>query len=136
MAARDDEQRMTFIVIPHGGRADMSTRSWEIRYRTLRRAAVAGIVVGVLLFLMAASWVWVAAQAARVPSLKREVAVLQRERQEREQLARTLARMQAQYEQIRTMLRGELPPLDSARLRSDSAAADTAREGDTSGAEP
>ena len=126
---------MTFIVIPHGGRADMSTRSWEVSYRALRRAVIAGIVVAALLFLMAASWVWVAAQAARVPSLRREVALLQRERQEREQLARTLARMQVQYEQIRTMLRGELPPLDSAAARRDSAAADTAGAGDTSGGE-
>ncbi len=126
---------MTFIVIPHGGRADMSTRSWEVSYRALRRAVIAGIVVGVLLFLMAVSWVWVAAQAARVPSLRREVALLERERQEREQLARTLARMQVQYEQIRTMLRGELPPLDSSIMRRDSAAADTAGAGDTSGGE-
>jgi hypothetical protein len=132
---REEERRMTFIVIPHGGRADMSTRSWEVSYRALRRAVIGGIVVGVLLFLMAVSWVWVAAQAARVPSLRREVALLERERQEREQLARTLARMQVQYEQIRTMLRGELPPLDSSGARRDSAAADTAGAGDTSGGE-
>jgi biopolymer transport protein ExbB/TolQ len=125
---------MTFIVIPHGGRADMSTRSWEVSYRALRRAVIAGVVVGVLLFVMAVSWVWVAAQASRVPSLKREVALLERERQEREQLARTLARMQVQYEQIRTMLRGELPPLDTT-ARRDSAGADTAGTGDTSGGE-
>ena len=126
---------MTFIVIPHGGRADMSTRSWEVSYRALRRAVIAGIVVAALLFLMAVSWVWVAAQAARVPGLRREVALLQRERQEREQLARTLARMQVQYEQIRTMLRGELPPLDSTAARGDTAGADTAGAGDTSGGE-
>jgi len=126
---------MTFIVIPHGGRADMSTRSWEVSYRALRRGVIAGIVVGLLLFVMAVSWVWVAAQAARVPSLRREVALMERERQEREQLARTLARMQVQYEQIRTMLRGELPPLDSSAARRDSAAADTAGAGDTSGGE-
>jgi biopolymer transport protein ExbB/TolQ len=131
---REEERRMTFIVIPHGGRADMSTRSWEVSYRALRRAVIAGVVVGVLLFLMAVSWVWVAAQAARVPSLRREVALLERERQEREQLARTLARMQVQYEQIRTMLRGELPPLDTT-ARRDTAAADTAGAGDTSGGE-
>jgi hypothetical protein len=40
-----------------------------------------------------------------------------------------------QYEQIRTMLRGELPPLDSSAARRDSAAADTAGAGDTSGGE-
>lgn len=124
--ARDD-RRMTFIVIPHGGFADMSTRSWELSYRKLRVGLFAGVAVLVALFLMAASWVWVAAQAARVPGLKREVVSLQRERQEREQLARTLARMQVQYEQIRTMLRGELPPLDSVAAGGDSAASDAGR---------
>lgn len=118
---------MTFIVIPHGGFADMSTRSWELSYRKLRVALFAGVAVLVALFLMAASWVWVAAQAARVPGLKREVVSLQRERQEREQLARTLARMQVQYEQIRTMLRGELPPLDTAAATGDSVGAEAGR---------
>lgn len=117
---------MTFIVIPHGGFADMSTRSWEVSYRKLRLAVFGAVALLAVLFLVAASWVWVAAQAARVPGLKREIALLQSERQEREQLARTLARMQVQYEQIRTMLRGELPPLDSARADSMAAqAADT-----------
>ena len=122
-----DDRRMTFIVIPHGGFADMSTRSWELSYRKLRVGLFVGVAVLVALFLMAASWAWVAAQAARVPGLNREVASLQRERQEREQLARTLARMQVQYEQIRTMLRGELPPLDTAAATVESAGAEAGR---------
>src|SRR5215207_7328194 len=96
-----DERRMTFVVVPHGGSGDLSTRSYEISYRRLRMAVIAGMVVVALVFLMAASWVWVAAQAAQVPMLRREVASLQHERQERERLARSLARMQATYEQIR-----------------------------------
>jgi len=138
-----DERRMTFVVIPHGGSTDLSTRSYEISYRRLRALAITGAVAVGLVFLMAASWVWVAAQAARVPMLQREVADLQKERQERERLARQLARMQATYEQIRVMLKGELPPLDSIEARTnaagghlggdstapprDSAATDTAR---------
>jgi len=112
---------MTFVVIPHGGSGDLSTRSYEISYRRLRMAGITAAVIGVLIFLLAASWVWVAAQAARVPVLKREVAELQRERQERERLARQLARMQATYEQIRVMLRGDLPPLDSIEARANAA---------------
>ena len=112
---------MTFVVIPHGGSGDLSTRKYEISYRRLRAAAIAAAVVLALLFLMAASWVWVAAQAARVPVLQREVTQLQAERQERERLARQLARMQATYEQIRVMLKGELPPLDSIEARTNAA---------------
>ena len=122
-----DERRMTFIVIPHGAGADLSTRSYEIRYRTLRTAVIAGGAVALVLFLMAASWFWMAAQAARVPGLNREIAELEKDRQRLEQLARTVARMEAQYEQVRTMLGGAAPPLDSAgAARGDTAAADTA----------
>jgi transposase len=116
-----DERRMTFVVVPHGGSGDLSTRSYEISYRTLRMAMITAAVVGALLFLMAASWVWVGAQAARVPLLERQVRELERERQERERLARQLARMQATYEQIRVMLKGELPPLDSIEARTNAA---------------
>jgi murein DD-endopeptidase MepM/ murein hydrolase activator NlpD len=116
-----DERRMTFIVIPHGAGADLSTRSYEIRYRTLRIALLAGSGLGVALFLMAASWFWMAAQAARIPGFQREVADLQRDRQRLEQLARTVARMEAQYEQVRSLL-GRGP----SRPDSSAAAADTA----------
>jgi cell division protein FtsB len=119
--ARDDERRMTFVIVPHGGSGDLSTRSYEISYRTLRRAVIAGAVLAVLLFLMAASWVWIGAQAARVPLLEHQITELQKERQERERLARQLARMQATYEQIRVMLRGDLPPADSIEARARAA---------------
>jgi murein DD-endopeptidase MepM/ murein hydrolase activator NlpD len=116
-----DERRMTFVVVPHGGSGDLSTRSYEISYRRLRMAVIAGAVALALVFLMAASWIWVAAQAAQVPSLQRQVGELQKERQERERLARSLARMQATYEQIRVMLKGDLPPLDSIEARTNAA---------------
>lgn len=118
-----DERRMTFVVVPHGGSGDLSTRSYEISYRTLRVLVICGTALGVALFLMVASWFWVAAQAARVPVLKREVAELQRERQERERLARTLARMQATYEQMQQILKGDLPPPDSIQARARAAGA-------------
>jgi len=113
-----DERRMTFVVVPHGGSGDLSTRSYEISYRKLRLALYAAGALAVALFLMAASWFWLAAQAGRVQMLQREVAELQKERQERERLARTVARMQATYDQIRVLLKGELPPPDSIQARA------------------
>ena len=120
-----DERRMTFVVVPHGGSGDLSTRSYEISYRTLRVALWVGGGVAVALFLMAASWFWMAAQAGRVQILQREVASLQHERQERERLARQVARMQATYEQIRVMLKGDLPPADSIEARARAVGART-----------
>ncbi|MFL5381564.1 MAG: peptidoglycan DD-metalloendopeptidase family protein [Longimicrobiaceae bacterium] len=118
MPRQRDERRMTFVVVPHGGSGDLSTRSYEISYRRLRLALYAGGAIAVALFLMAASWFWLAAQAGRVQMLQREVAELQQERQERERLARTVARMQATYDQIRVLLKGELPPPDSIQARA------------------
>ena len=60
-----DERRMTFVVVPHGGSGDLSTRSYEISYRSLRMATIGGVVALALIFLMAASWIWVGAQAAQ-----------------------------------------------------------------------
>ena len=108
-----DERRMTFIVVPHGGR-DLSTRSFEISYRRLR-------VVGVLLLVavlawagMALSWVWVASQAARVPGLQRQIGALEQEQARVVQLADALRRLEAQYEQVRQMLGADQPSADSS----------------------
>ena len=120
-----DERRMTFVVVPHGGSGDLSTRSYEISYRKLRLALYAGGAVAIALFLMAASWFWLAAQAGRVQMLQREVASLQHERQERERLARTVARMQATYDQIKVLLKGELPSADSIQARARAVGART-----------
>ena len=126
-----DERRMTFVVIPHGGSGDLSTRSYEISYRKLRLALYAGGALAIALFLMAASWFWLAAQAGRVQMLQREVASLQQERQERERLARTVARMQATYDQIKVLLKGELPSPDSIQARARAVGART--QGDSAG---
>jgi murein DD-endopeptidase MepM/ murein hydrolase activator NlpD len=126
-----DERRMTFVVVPHGGSGDLSTRSYEISYRKLRLALYAGGAMAVALFLMAASWFWLAAQAGRVQMLQREVAALQQERLERERLARTVARMQATYDQIKVLLKGDLPSSDSIQARARAVGART--PGDTAG---
>lgn len=119
-----DERRMTFIVIPHG-EGDLSTRSFELSYRRLRVALFVGAGVAAVLLLMAVSWLWMAAQAARIPGLKREIAELQKDRARVQELAQVVARMERQYEQVRMMLGGEA--LDRARReRAVEEAGDTA----------
>lgn len=123
---------MTFIVVPHGGR-DMSTRSFEVSYRRLR-------MVGLLLLLavfawvgMAASWVYVASQAARVPGLKREVEQLEGEQRRVVELAEALRRLERQYQQMRQMLgaggtadsAGVWLPPPSEEVREESLPADS-----------
>lgn len=103
-----DERRMTFIVVPHGGR-DLSTRSFEVSYRRLRVVG-ALLLGGALLWVgMVVSWVWVAAEAARVPGLRREIQVLEADRARVVQLAEALRRLEGQYDQVREMLGASRP---------------------------
>lgn len=117
-----DERRMTFIVVPHGGR-DLSTRSFEISYRRLRTVGVLLLVALVAWLGMVLSWLWVASQAARVPALQREIGMLEKEQARVVQLAEALRRLEGQYEQVRRMLGADqasaehqvaLPPADSS----------------------
>lgn len=103
-----DDRRMTFIVVPHGGR-DLSTRSFEVSYRRLR--VVGGLLLaGALLWVgMVVSWVWVAAEAARVPGLRREIQLLEADRARVVQLAEALRRLEGQYDQVRQMLGADRP---------------------------
>lgn len=119
-----DERRMTFIVIPHG-EGDLSTRSFEISYRRLRVALFVGIGVALAVFLMAASWLWMAGQAARVPGLNREIAELHRDRARVQELAGVVARMERQYEQVRGMLGADALE-EARRARAAQEAGDTA----------
>ena len=126
-----DDRRMTFIVVPHGGR-DLNTRSFEVSYRRLR-------IVGILMALGFAVWlVSVAAglhlssRAVRVPMLEREVARLRAENVRVAELADALRRLEGQYEQVRGMLGADgrpdaggiwLPPSGERSARTETAAA-------------
>jgi hypothetical protein len=104
-----DERRMTFIIVPHGGR-DLSTRSFEVSYRRLRIVGILLLLAVVAWLAMAASWLVVAAQAARVPVLEREIDGLQDERARVVQLADALRRLEGQYDQVRRMLGADRVP--------------------------
>lgn len=98
-----DERRMTFIVVPHGGR-DLNTRSFEVSYRRLRVVGILLLLAVVVWVVSVGSWLFVSARAARVPMLEREIARLQEENAQVRQLAEALRRLEAQYEQVREML--------------------------------
>ncbi|HYW11189.1 MAG TPA: M23 family metallopeptidase [Longimicrobium sp.] len=142
-----DEREMTFIVIPYG-RDAASTRSYEVSYRRLKVGLVLGGAVVLLMLIMAGSWFWLAAQAARVPGLTSEVRELRRDNRRVEELARTVNQLNAEYAKVRAMLGADstalpsivdstaAPARDSAAR--DSASADSANdaEGDKSAAAP
>jgi murein DD-endopeptidase MepM/ murein hydrolase activator NlpD len=128
-----EERRMTFIVVPSGG-DELGTRSFEISYRRLRFAGIAALLVVLVGVGMAASWWYLVAQAARVPALTQQIAMLEEERERVAELAEALVRLERQYEQVRGMLGADrqrdasslwLPPLNP-RSGADRAA-DTLR---------
>lgn len=96
-----DDRRLTLIVVPHG---DLETRTLEVSYRWLKVIVAAAVVLAVLFIVMASSWWYVAAQAAQVPGLKREVAQLEEERAQVAELARSLEQVEAQYQRVRDVL--------------------------------
>jgi len=121
------DRRLTFIVVPHG---DLETRTYEVSYRALKLGLVAGAIVIGVFVVMVSMWWYVAAQAARVPGLEREVARLEAEREQITELARMLAEVEAQYERVRQLLGGDaappggeplLPPLRGQPAPGDSA---------------
>jgi murein DD-endopeptidase MepM/ murein hydrolase activator NlpD len=111
-----DDRRMTFIVVPHAGTRDLTTRTYELSYRTLRRWGVAGAVVLVVLAAMAASWFYLFAQLARAEILERRVGELEHQVAQTNELRRALEQIEAQKRQIDAILsEGMEGARDSAR---------------------
>ncbi|MGH7476736.1 MAG: M23 family metallopeptidase [Longimicrobiales bacterium] len=126
-----DNRRLTVLIIPDG---ETETRTYGIPYARLKLALGGAGVILVVFIVMAASWWYVAAQAARVPGLERQVELLEGERAKVAELARMLSEVEAQYEKVRQMLgadgsaaEGEpvLPPLRGAEQEGGNDAAST-----------
>ena len=128
--ARDDRE-MTFIWIPHG-RDPGSTRSYELSYRRAKAWGIGAAVLAFVLLMMAGSWLWLAAQAARVPGLTSEVRELRRDRVRVRELAQTVERLSTEYAKVRAMLgpdSASLPAFENPA--ADTAAADSAADTDS-----
>jgi murein DD-endopeptidase MepM/ murein hydrolase activator NlpD len=122
---------MTFIVVPSGGK-ELGTRSFEISYHRLKVAGMVLLVAALMWIGMAASWWYVAAHAARVPGLVQQVQQLEGEREQVSHLADALARLERQYEQVRTMLGADRPEdASSLWLPPVGASLDPRRGGDS-----
>ncbi len=107
------DRQLSFIVVPHG---ELETRSYSISYRRLRIYLGVAAALLVAFIVVVSSWWYVAAQAARVPGLEREVARLEQERERVAELARTLSEVEAQYERVRRLLGADAAPAGAAPL--------------------
>jgi murein DD-endopeptidase MepM/ murein hydrolase activator NlpD len=103
-----DKQGVRFVVVPEDGRDTVSVRLSRRRLRFV--VALAVLTVGAVA-LLGGSWWYLAAQAARVPSLERELDDLRDTRGQVIALSAQLADLEARYNQIRSLF-----GVDSARV--------------------
>ena len=112
------------MLVPEGGR---ETRSYRVSYRALRGLVAVGALVALGLTVMAGSWWYLAARAARVTELEREVEVMSRDRDRVQALVQRLELIEEQYESIRRLFASAdpdapsdvwLPPATSAGSRA------------------
>ncbi len=102
------ERRFLTILIHKDGAVESRTLRFPLWL--VRLSATIGSVVGVLLFLSVVLYGPIVRTAARVPGMEREIARLSAENRQVNELAAQLARVEQRYEQVRTMLGGNIVP--------------------------
>lgn len=108
----ESEGGYTVVIVPTDTER---TRSLRITPRGLRIGAVLAGVGGFGLAVLLGSWWFLAAQAARVPALELQIETLESENAKVEQLAESLAGLQAEYDKIRGFLGADLIASDEAQ---------------------
>lgn len=88
----------------------LPSRSVRLPLWLFRLLVVSGSVLAVVIAISAALYAPIVRTAARVPGLNRELAQLREENSQVRYLASTLEQMEQQYEQVRTMLGGDVVP--------------------------
>lgn len=96
-----DQRRLTLMIVPHD---KFNTRSYEFSYRSLKILSGVAAALLVSLGIIVASWWYLAAQAARVPGLERDLARLEEDQERVVELAQALAEVEQQYERVRQIL--------------------------------
>ncbi len=131
----DEPRHLSVILVPDGGRA---SRTIRISYRRLRWLAAGAVLVASLITVMAGSWWYLAARAARARVLEQRVAELERSQERMQDFATQLQDLEQEYDRIRGLFGSEstevtselwLPP--PASIRGKSTGSRDADAGDT-----
>jgi murein DD-endopeptidase MepM/ murein hydrolase activator NlpD len=93
-------RKLTVMIVPDGAQ---ESRTFHLSYRTLRVFAALGAFVALALTVMAGSWWYLAARAARASELQREVEVMTRDRARVAALVQRLETIEEQYVRIRDL---------------------------------
>jgi len=105
----DGARHLTLMVVPDGGE---DRHTYRISYGRLRLWGTAAAVVALGLILMAGSWWYLAARAARVAELEGQLQELEAERARIELLAERLEEVEGRYESVRSLF-GSVPDAPS-----------------------
>ncbi len=89
---------------------EVASRSMRLPVWMFRLLAITATVVAALLLLGVALYAPIVRTAARVPGLNREIADLREENAKVGELAHTLDGLESRYEQVRSMLGGDIVP--------------------------
>ena len=101
---------------------DVESRSIRFPLWLFRLTVIGALVLAFFLVVGAVLYAPIVRTAARVPGLNREMAQLREENAKVRELTRTLEGLEARYEQLRTMLGGNLVPPRGRELSSAMAA--------------
>lgn len=93
-------RRLTVMLVPDGG---SETRSLTVSYRTVRVLAAGLSVLALALTVMAGSWWYLAARAARAGELQRDVDIMTLDRARVQALVQRLETVEEQYGAIREL---------------------------------
>lgn len=122
--SEEPDRKLTLMVVPDGAR---ETKTYVISYRALRGFAASAAALAITLTVMAGSWWYLAARAARTSDLEQQVEVMTRDRARVEALVRRLETIEDQYSGIRGLFGSTnqdspsgvwLPPVTSSRRSS------------------
>lgn len=103
-----DQNGVRFVIVPEDGRDTVSVR---LSRRRLRLVVAVGVLAVGAVALLGGSWWYLAAQAARVPVLERELEDLRDTQGQVIALSAQLADLEARYTQIRSLF-----GVDTARV--------------------
>ncbi len=99
MSERRD-RKLTIMLVPDGTR---ESQTFHVSYFALRALLALGALVALGLTVMAGSWWYLAARAARAGELQAEVEVMTRDRARVEALVQRLETIESQYTRIRDL---------------------------------
>jgi len=96
----DRIRKLTVMIVPDGAQ---ESQTFHVSYRTLRVFAAVGVFAALALTVMAGSWWYLAARAARASELQREVEIMTADRARVAALVRRLETIEGQYLRIRDL---------------------------------